>query len=345
MRNFLKNIFRPILFALALIIGIQLLAAGLGIEKEHTSDFTIIGDGAYPGTLTLMDKSDSNGISLLAPTTASGSYDFILPNGMGSPGQNLNLVGVNGTTGTLGFTSAGTGTLTYLNSGTGLTGGPITGTGTLSLANTAVTIGSYGSANYTSTFTVDQQGRMTAAGSTAIALDGSAITSGTVQNARLGLTTPIFTVLTYQTYYTFTVTAHQALVNDTYTNNGKTFTVVASNNGTTLLMTGTGAPASSGTLTWASGSGSGNISFSSVSTASGAGTIPISTSFYLTVECVDLADLVLAVEHPAVLDPSVTLAHSRLETHPQAREELVHGPLAVALRPQQTRSRYRLRFS
>jgi hypothetical protein len=53
--------------------------------------------------------------------------------------------------------------LKEITTGAGLTGGYITGTGQISLANTGVTAGSYGSAQYIPIFTVNDQGQLTLA--------------------------------------------------------------------------------------------------------------------------------------------------------------------------------------
>ena len=78
------------------------------------------------------------------------------------------------------------GTVTNVATGTGLTGGPITSTGTISLANTAVSAGSYGNATSVASFTVDAQGRLTAASNATIAITNSQVSGlGTMstQNA------------------------------------------------------------------------------------------------------------------------------------------------------------------
>ena len=82
--------------------------------------------------------------------------------------------------------NATNGTVTNIQTGTGLTGGPITGTGTISLANTAVTAGSYGTASQVSQVTIDAQGRITSAANVSIAIANSAVSGlGTmaIQNA------------------------------------------------------------------------------------------------------------------------------------------------------------------
>jgi len=74
--------------------------------------------------------------------------------------------------------AAGAGTVTSVATGTGLTGGPITSSGTISIANTAVSAGSYGSQSAVGTFTVNAQGQITAASNTTI--NAVTLTTGTI---------------------------------------------------------------------------------------------------------------------------------------------------------------------
>lgn len=71
------------------------------------------------------------------------------------------------------------GTVTNIATGTGLTGGPITGTGTISLANTTVAAGTYGSGSFVPQIIIDAQGRITSATNVAVTGASTVVTDVT----------------------------------------------------------------------------------------------------------------------------------------------------------------------
>jgi hypothetical protein len=124
--------------------------------------------------------------------------------------------------------AAGSG-VTSVATGTGLQGGPITSTGTISIANTAVAAGTYGSTSQVPSYTVNAQGQLTAAANITISpTDIGAVTSvsGTANEiASTGGQTPVLSLPSSLTFTSKTITggafnmASAQVVSDTVTTN------------------------------------------------------------------------------------------------------------------------------
>ena len=148
------------------------------------------------------------------------------------------------------------GGVTLVDTGTGLTGGPITGVGTISISNTTVTAGSYGSATQVGTFTVNAQGQLTAAANVTVTPAGiGAVASVSGTANEITATGTSIVVLSLPAALTFT--------GKTVT--GGTFSLpiisAISNSGTITVPTGTDtlvARNTTDTLTNKSISGTGN---------------------------------------------------------------------------------------
>lgn len=183
--------------------------SGLGTMSTQNANNVSISGGSVTGITDLAVADGGTGAS-----NASGARTNLLPSYSSNAGK---VLAVNtGGTDVEWISAGGVGTVTSITAGTGLSGGTITSTGTIALANTAVTAASYGSANQVATFTVDAQGRLTAASNTSISIANTAVSGlGTMstQNANsVAITGGSVGAVTYQPASTATPSSNGDMV-------------------------------------------------------------------------------------------------------------------------------------
>jgi microcystin-dependent protein len=163
------------------VTGVSISAAGTGAMTLSAAEVAAQVQN-YTGALTgnrIVNFGTGVGYWFVYNNT-SGAFSLTLRVNGGDAGAavaqgSYSIVRSDGTNLDVAFTAT-SGTVTSVGTGTGLTGGPVVTSGTISLANTAVTPGTYGSASEALIATVDQQGRLTALSETPIAITASQIT-------------------------------------------------------------------------------------------------------------------------------------------------------------------------
>jgi len=159
--------------------GVSLTTGDRALVRHQTNSFengiyivTTVGDGGTPWVLTRAEDFDNNPAE---GEIKPGAYTFILA-GTEWSGYGFTQVAFDSgdTIGTDAITFTEFSNPTDLIFGTGLTNSG----GTVNLDDTSVTGGSYGSATSVASFTVDAQGRLTAASNTSISITDSEIAEG-----------------------------------------------------------------------------------------------------------------------------------------------------------------------
>lgn len=151
------------------------VSTSISIASSAVSDFNEAAQDAFG---SLVSAGSQSGITVTYDD-ANTKVDFSVA------GQAVNIYGDSGVT-SLGVTVAGGGSFSILG-GTGLSAAATSSTLTVNLDNTAVTAGSYGGAGTVGTFTVDAQGRLTAAANSTISITASQV-SDRATNLVTGLT-------------------------------------------------------------------------------------------------------------------------------------------------------------